>query len=99
MKREWIRRNFKIESIALSREQIERYNPPPNPAKRTDPRAKEFILKNGGTSWEVDALKPEVLNAILEKSIIANIDLQQFYAMVEKEKEEKLKIAKLRDFI
>lgn len=44
--------------IALTMEQIKQYNPPPNPAKITDKRAKEYIRQFGGMSWEVDALPP-----------------------------------------
>ncbi len=47
--------------IALTKEQIEKYSPPPNPAKITDSRAKWYIEKYGNKSWEVDALRPEVL--------------------------------------
>lgn len=42
---------FKVVSIALTREQIDQYNPPPNPAKRTDPRSAKFIEAHGDESW------------------------------------------------
>jgi hypothetical protein len=81
--------NFRVEHIALTKEQIDQYNPPPNPTKVTDPRAKEFIRKHGNTSWEVDALKPETLNYLLEATIRKNIDVSAFDAMVEKEQIDK----------
>jgi hypothetical protein len=31
--------DFSIDAIALTRDQIDLYNPPPNPAKRKDPRS------------------------------------------------------------
>lgn len=70
--------NFDIIPIALTWEQIQQYTPPPNPAKITDPRAKEYIKKHGATSWEVDALRPDVLNDILDKKIISLIDIYRY---------------------
>jgi hypothetical protein len=73
---------FTVKPIALTKAQITQYNPPPNPAKITDPRAKDFIRLHGATSWEVDALKPEVLNSLLEKAILQNIDLNTFMLLI-----------------
>ena len=67
-------KRFEVVPIALTREQIRQYNPPPNPAKITDPRAKDFIALHGNTSWEVDALKPEVLNRLLHDAISDNLE-------------------------
>lgn len=88
--------SFSVLPIALTREQIRLYNPPPNPAKKTDPRAKDFIKTHGSTSWEVDALRPDVLNSILEKAILDNIDIKLYESVVYQEKSEK---AKLKQFI
>lgn len=87
---------FSVLPIALTLEQIRLYNPPPNPAKQTDPRAKDFIKTHGSTSWEVDALRPEVLNSILEKVILDNIDLELYESIIYQEEAEK---DKLRQFI
>lgn len=83
----------KIHHIALTDHQIEKYNPPPNPAKVSDPRAKDYIAKYGKTSWEVDALPPKVLNGLVEESILMLIDRVKYSNILEKEKEdiEKLK--------
>lgn len=97
--RAWIHDIFEIVPIALTREQIERYNPPPNPAKITDPRASGFIDREGSTSWEVDALKPEVLNQLLEDSICEYIDEEQYEAMIAQEDADKVKIKGLRKFL
>lgn len=86
---DWFHKYFKVVPIALTREQIDQYEPPENPAKRTDPRAKDFIDKHGSSSWEVDALRPEVLNQILTDAIEERIDLRVFNNVLEDEKEEK----------
>ena len=50
--------SVKVVPVALTREQIDEFNPPPNPAKITDPRAGWYIEEHGDVSWEVDALPP-----------------------------------------
>jgi len=56
--------------VALNMSQIERLNPPPNPAKLTDSRAKSYIDKYGESSWELDALSPVELNNIVERAVM-----------------------------
>ena len=70
--------DFTIEPLALTRSQINVYNPPPNPAKITDSRFAKFSAEHGDTSWEVDALKPEVLHKLVEDAIIYRIDIDQY---------------------
>ena len=70
-----------VKAIALTDEQIAKYNPPPNPAKIADPRATAYIEKYGPTSWEVDALKPNVLNSLVESNIKLLIDMEKFDEM------------------
>ena len=75
--------------IALTMEQIEKYNPPPNPAKISDPRAKWYFENFGDTSWEVDALSPEVLEELIEINILKYLDIEKFNQIKEKEQEDK----------
>ena len=77
--------------VALTKEQIRRYNPPPNPAKVTDPRAKKYIAEHGKQSWEVDALPPEVLNQLMEQKMAGYVNGPKMEAV--KKKEEELKAA------
>lgn len=86
---------FKIDAIALTMEQIKKYNPPKNPAKMTDPRAKWYVDKFGYNSWEVDALDPKTLNKLLSEKIEENIDLELFNTMLESEEKDKDKLRKL----
>ena len=91
--------NFTVKPVALTMDQIEEYNPPPNPAKISDPRAKDFIKKYGGTSWEVDALKPNVLNSILEGTILSLIDVDKYNEIVKKEQGMKKDIKNLTKYL
>jgi hypothetical protein len=60
--------------IALNMAQIEEVNPPPNPAKVTDSRFKDYEDKYGSESWELDALPPDYLNELLSTQIKLCID-------------------------
>lgn len=89
--------DFGILPIALSKEQIKQYNPPPNPAKITDPRAKDYIAEHGTTSWEVDALPPEVLNRILETTIEGLTDCDTYNEVLQKESDYKIRLEQIAE--
>jgi hypothetical protein len=90
-------RNFKVKQIALTDAQIKKYNPPPNPAKMTDPRSQWYLEKYGDTSWEVDALKPDVLHKLLEKEIKKNIDFETFQNVLYREEMDKKKLESIKN--
>jgi hypothetical protein len=55
--------------IALNMDQVRRYNPPENPAKVTDSRAAKYIEQYGESSWELDALRPEVIDRLIADKV------------------------------
>lgn len=57
---------IQVVRLALNMEQVERFNPPPNPAKQTSARYKAYEALYGTDSWELDALKPEYVEQLLE---------------------------------
>ena len=63
-----------VKRIALTTEQVQQYNPPPNPAKETDTRAAGYIKQHGVYSWELDALDPQVLSDLYRREIEALTD-------------------------
>lgn len=67
-----------IERIALSMEQVRKYSLPPNFAKDTDSRAYDYKKQFGHSSWELDALKPEVLDALIDSEIVKLLDMPRF---------------------
>jgi hypothetical protein len=71
--------------IALNRDQIDLYGPPPNPAKITDSRAQDYIAQHGRSSWELDALDPTVLRDLVADTIEGYLDRPTFNAAVEAE--------------
>lgn len=81
--------------IALTKAQIDQYNPPPNPAKITDPRAKWYIEEHGKTSWEVDALNPKILHTLVKENVEKLIDLKLFHEKIDQEEKDKQELNKL----
>lgn len=61
--------NVEVLRIALTMEQIQTYNPPPNPAKLTDARASSYISMYGDESWELDALEPSVITDLINSHV------------------------------
>jgi hypothetical protein len=86
-----------VKHIAITTEQVREYKPPPNPAKLTDSRSGWYISKYGRSSWEVDALKPEILNKLVREAIEELIDIDRFKEMLEKEKKDKDDLKDFRD--
>jgi hypothetical protein len=84
---------FEVKKLALNPDQVAKYRPPPNPAKMTDSRAKEYIKKFGKQSWEVDALPPEVLSEVIRDAIELELDLER---MEKVKREEKRQLAEAR---
>jgi hypothetical protein len=81
-----------VTKIALTMTQVKKYAPPPNPAKITDPRAKDYIAQHGAVSWEVDALPPNVLTQVIEASIKQYVDVAKMDAIKLREEEDKKKL-------
>jgi hypothetical protein len=69
--------NINVIRLALNMDQVRQYNPPTNPAKLTDGRAKGYIAKYGPSSWELDALTPEVLDNLVTRQVESLIDYEQ----------------------
>lgn len=61
---------FDLKRIALNRDQIDQYDPPPNPAKMTDSRYIGYIREHGENSWELDALEPRVIESLIRDKVL-----------------------------
>jgi hypothetical protein len=62
--------HFRLERLALNMDQVRQYRPPPNPAKLTDSRIGGYIEKYGRSSWELDALDPNVLIRLVTDNVV-----------------------------
>lgn len=80
---------FEVRRIALNMDQVQTYSPPPNPAKITDSRAQGYIALHGHESWELDALEPQVLDALIARHIRDEFDPDEWEATEEREATER----------
>ncbi|MEJ7862353.1 MAG: hypothetical protein WKF90_12050 [Pyrinomonadaceae bacterium] len=87
----------KFDRLALNMDQVDQYNPPPNPAKITDTRVRDYIIKFGGSSWELDALEPTVLDAIIRKNILAIRDEDRWLEAVAEENHHKETLSRIAE--
>lgn len=85
-----------VRRIALNRDQIDEFNPPPNPAKITDSRAAEYIANHGRTSWELDALEPSVMVDLITSEIEPLIIPEAWGRAAERERENREMLRKVR---
>lgn len=89
--------NFRVERLALNMDQVEQYNPPPNPAKLTDTRARGYIAEYGPSSWELDALEPSVVVSVIEGAVTSLIDGEEWNRVTEVERAHKDSLKGLSD--
>ena len=59
-----------VRRLALNMDQVVEHQPPPNPAKATDTRFREYAQAHGEESWELDALPPDVLTGLVRDAVI-----------------------------
>jgi len=93
----FVGRSVIFKRLALNMDQIEEFQPPPNPAKITDSRAKKYIEEHGEESWELDALEPQQFDDVITAAIEEYVDEEQLEANQEKERTEKAQLQKVSD--
>lgn len=84
-----------VERLALNMDQVEKYNPPENPAKTTDSRFKSYVVQFGESSWELDALEPSVLADIVRDFVGSLRDDDLWQQEVEREKTMRAQLNKV----
>lgn len=78
-----------VRRMALTMEQVDKFRPPPNPAKSRDPRFLGYLQEFGDQSWELDALNPETLASIVSTEIGDIVDPDLWHTIVEDETTER----------
>jgi hypothetical protein len=63
-----------VRRLALNMDQVDKYEPPPNPAKTTDSRYSDYSANFGEESWELDALEPTVLADLVTQEVRGILD-------------------------
>jgi hypothetical protein len=79
-----------VERVALTAEQVEHYQLPPQPGKASDSRAAGFIERHGRlVQVELDALAPDDLQALYQTAIDRYWDPAAYRAALAREAEER----------
>lgn len=86
-----------VRRIALNMDQIDQYEPPPNPAKVTDSRFESYQVQFGDESWELDALEPATLNELIRSHVLEYRDEETWDARCQLEDEQKAQLQKASD--
>jgi hypothetical protein len=79
--------DFRI--IALTKSQTEEHDLPSITAKPKDPRYAEYVKAHGSNCWELDALDPRTLRAIVREKVEALIDWDAWNAAKDVERDYK----------
>jgi len=88
---------IKVERLALNWDQIEEFNPPPNPAKMTDSRFAGYVTKYGDESWELDALEPRVMTDLIRDHVRRHRDPALWSDKEEERDEHKFQLQEIID--
>lgn len=90
-------RRLEVERLALNWDQVQRWSPPENPAKETDSRYEAYRDRFGESSWELDAVEPATLAALVRDAVEARRNSNLWEAAVSLERTWKAELAKLAD--
>jgi hypothetical protein len=85
----WATEWFELNRLALNWDQVQQYQPPPNPAKLTDSRGAGYVAEYGDESWELDALEPTVIGDLIRDAVADVMDDRLWEEAVERESEER----------
>jgi hypothetical protein len=77
-----------VQRLALNMPQIEELKPPPNPAKLSDSRSREYIARFGSLSWELDALDPKTIQGLISSAVAKIRDEEKWDAELRREVDE-----------
>lgn len=86
---------IEVKRVALTMDQVEKYRPPPNPAKITDSRFNSYAIKYGRDSWELDALEPSVMADLIKQEVELLGDPYLWATAVEEEEKHRTLIGKV----
>ena len=80
---------IKVRRIGLTIEQVRQFNLSPNFAKKADRNYPEYVEKYGEECWELDALPPDELQAIVRRAVVSYVDSQAWQEKKQEIKREK----------
>jgi hypothetical protein len=88
---------MEIHRLALNFDQVERWQPPENPAKETDSRFEAYAEQFGYSSWELDAVEPATLADLVRDAVVDLIDQAQWDDVEQREEEMREDLQRFAD--
>ena len=80
----------RVVRVALTSDQVEKYNLPPVMGKATDTRAAQFIKKHGKlVQVELDAIPPDILRDLYWQAISEVFDMSTWEQVIKREEMER----------
>ncbi len=79
--------DIEMARVALNMDQVETLRPPENPAKITDSRYKAYVMQFGTSSWELDAVEPRQLAALVTQAVVSVRDEDAWNEAIRRETE------------
>lgn len=83
--------------MALTWDQIQLHQPPPNPAKGTDARFRSYQEEYGDESWELDALEPATLVGLVQDGVFDYRDPDKWGELYRREETERAQLQAAAD--
>jgi hypothetical protein len=81
--------DFEVRRLALNMDQVRELSPPENPTKLSDSRASGYVAKFGYSSWELDALPPDMLGRLIEEEVATLRDDERWNAAKAKQEHDR----------
>jgi hypothetical protein len=92
----YARAPIEVRRIALNMDQVRRYRPPPNFAKETDTNIGKYRREFGTDEcWELDALAPDAIAALIRDEVEEMIDHKRWAEAVRSEQHNKMVLDKI----
>lgn len=86
-----------VQRLAVDRHQIDEYQLPTRPTKKSDTRARAFIEEHGTDSVELDAIPPSTLRQLVRASIEKHMDPYRLQFLKEQEERERRDLTQLAE--
>lgn len=90
----------RVVRLALNWDQVEEYDPPPNPANLDDSRSKGpngYVARFGNESWELDALAPPTIAGLIRAAIEELIGRRAWSRALRQEKKGRSQLRAVAD--
>jgi hypothetical protein len=88
---------FEFRRVALNMDQIEEYEPPPNPVKLGDSRSDGYQDRFGQESWELDALEPRVIADLIRSVLLDTVNEETMETIKRDEEVERRQLQLVAD--